>query len=160
MTTHKLVPKPEGVPRVLSLSEAASRLNMKRSNVAKFLARRSVEPAFAKAQGYFWWEADIERVKAEREADKARMKADAKRRRAALKRTGEVPVTVPPPELARLGERQKLMLGELLRHPVAPGDDATRLALRRLRDRGLVEKVQGTGTYQLTTTGREAAVQL
>jgi hypothetical protein len=39
--------------------EAADLLHMKRSNVAKFLARRGVNPAFSKAQGYFWWESDI-----------------------------------------------------------------------------------------------------
>jgi len=147
----------EPMPRVLSLSEASERLNMKRSNTSKFLARRRVEPAFSKAQGYFWWEADIDRVKAEREADKARMASDDKRRSAALKRGQPEP---PPPELARLGATQRALLSELLRHPVTAEVDAERLALRRLRDRGLVEQMSGLSSYQLSVAGRRLAAFL
>jgi hypothetical protein len=147
--------------RVLSLSECAERLRMKRSNVAKFLARRGVEPAFPKAQGYFWWASDIERVKAEREADERRMTADEKRRHAALHGRAEARAEPPPPELRRIGATQRAVLSELLRRPVRPETDAERLALRRLRERGLVESVPGErGVYQLNTVGRAAAVRL
>lgn len=150
----------EPKPRVLSLSEVAERLNMKRPNVAKFLARRGVSPAFEKAQGYFWWEADIERVKAEREADERRMAADAKRRESAVRgrRVERDPV---PPELARLGSTQKRLLGELLRRPVKPEVESDRFALRRLRGRGLVVTLDDApGTFALTDEGRSLAGQL
>lgn len=150
----------EAPPRVLSLSEAAERLNMKRSNVAKFLARRNVQPAFAKAQGYFYWEDDIDRVKREREADTRRMAADNKRRRAALG-SGEIRSEPVPPELSRLGATQRALLGELLRRPVRPDTDAKRLALRRLAERGLAGPMPDTpGTYLITPTGRSAAGRL
>lgn len=153
--------EPQTTPRVLSLSEAAERLRMKRSNTAKFLARRGIAPAFSKAQGYFWWEADIERVKAEREADKVRMAADERRRLAANRGRAELARRPVPPELARLGHTQRALLSELLRHPVHQETDATRLAIRRLHARGLVEGVDGAnGTYQLTTSGRVAAGKL
>lgn len=146
-------------PRVLSLSEAADRLRMKRSNVAKFLGRRGVQPAFTKAQGYFWWEADIERVKAEREADTRRMAADEKRRRAAVE--GGVKREPIPPELSRLGATQRNLLQTMLRRPCTAGSDAERLAIRRLRSRGLVEPVPGErGAHQLTDTARGLVAQL
>jgi hypothetical protein len=149
-------------PRVLSLSESAERLNMKRSNVGKFLARRNVQPAFSKAQGYFYWEADIDRVKAEREADKERMAADAKRRRSALAGHGKLQEVVSvPPELARLGATQRALLSELLRHPVKPETDAERLAMRRLRQRGFVSPVAtAEDSFDLTVDGRTAAGHL
>ena len=150
----------EARPRVLSLSEVAARLNMKRPNVAKFLARRGIEPAFEKAQGYFWWEADIARVKAERETDPDRMEADARRRESALRgRDGRTPP--PPPELARLGASQRRLLGELVRRPVRPEVEADRFALRRLRQRGLAVTVDGEpGTWALTADGRKLAGHL
>lgn len=147
------------VPRVLSLSEAADVLHMKRSNVAKFLARRGVVPAFTKAQGYFWWEADIQRVKAEREADTTKMAADAKRRHAAVH--GGIERKVIPPELARLGATQRMLLTTMLRRPGVATSDAERLALRRLRERGLVEPVEGErGTFQLVGRVRPLVSQL
>lgn len=143
------------LPRVLSLSEAAERLGMKPPNVAKFLARRNVAPAFAKGQGYFWREEDIDRVKAEREADEARMAADEKRRRAALE--GAQP-REPRERKPRVGGHQAELLNQLLRRPMAPGSNAERLALRRLRLRGLVKAEDGM--FQLTDAGRELAGQL
>lgn len=142
--------------RVVSLSEAAERLRMKRPNVAKFLGRRGIEPAFPKAQGYFWWEADIERARREREADKARMAADARRRESALNGPPERPES-PPPEVARLGRTELLVLGELLRHPMPYPKDSRRFALRRLRRRGLVAQVPDESTWQLSARGRELA---
>jgi hypothetical protein len=160
MTDTQPVEAPATLPRVLSLSEAAERLNMKRSNVAKFLARRGINPAFAKAQGYFWWEADIDRAKREREADRQRMAADAKRRRAAIHGAEHTREPVPP-EIARLGATQRRILKDMLRRPVHEQTDSTRLALRRLRERGLVEPIPGTRThYQLTQVGRAAAGRL
>jgi hypothetical protein len=142
--------------RVVSLSEAADLLSMKRSNTAKFLARRGVEPAFPKAQGYFWWLADVERAKAEREQNKARMAADAQRRDSALNGRPPDP-DPPPPELARLGSAQRDLALVLLRHPVEYPKDARRFALRRLRQRGLVEPVPGASTWQATARLREIA---
>jgi hypothetical protein len=142
--------------RVVSLSEAAELLRMKRPNVAKFLARRGVEPAFAKAQGYFWWLADVERAKAEREADEERMAVDARRRETAIHgRPPEPPP--PPPELSRLGETQRELALILLRHPVPYPKDARRFALRRLRQRGLAVQVPGEETWQATPRLREIA---
>lgn len=151
--------KAQAPPRVLSLSEAADRLHMKRSNVAKFLARRGVTPAFSKAQGYFWWESDIVRVKEEREADEKRMAADEKRRRAAVE--GGVKREPIPPELSRLGATQRDLLSTMLRRPYSPANDAERLALRRLASRGLAEPVPGErGAHQLTATARGLAARL
>lgn len=144
------------LPRVLSLSEAAERLNMKPPNVAKFLARREVKPALAKAQGYFWLESDIERVKGEREADEARMAADERRRRAALEGAAPREPREPKP---RVGGHQADLLTTLLSKPVTPGSNAERLALRRLRLRGLVEAADD-GAFQLTDAGRELAGRL
>ena len=45
------MPSEHETPRVLSLSEVAERLKMKRPNVAKHLKRHGITPAFAKAQG-------------------------------------------------------------------------------------------------------------
>jgi predicted DNA-binding transcriptional regulator AlpA len=149
--------------RVLSLSEVAERLRMKRPNVAKFLARRGVEPAFPKAQGYFWWESDVERVKAEREADPDRMAADARRRRTAVARAGgEADQEETPPEVDvnRLGITQQLLLQEMLRRPVPPDGNTARSALRRLALRGLAERVPGERVYQLTPLGRRAAAEV
>lgn len=152
--------KEQATPRVLSLSEVAATLGMKRPNVAKFLARRGVEPAIEKAQGYFWWAADIERVKQEREADTDRIAADRRRSETARRGPGEqAPPT--PPELAKLGVSQKRLLGELMRRPVKPAVEADRFALRRLRGRGLVAVVEGEpGTWALTPDGRRLAAFL
>lgn len=144
------------LPRVLSLSEAAERLNMKPPNVAKFLARRGVEPAFAKAQGYFWNEADIDRVKGEREADEARMAADERRRQAALEGAAPREEREPKP---RVGGHQAELLTTLMSKPIAPSSNAERLALRRLRLRGLVT-AEPNGPFQLTDAGRELAGRL
>ena len=146
----------EAGERVVSLSEAADLLHMKRSNTAKFLARRGVEPAFPKAQGYFWWLADVERAKAEREADEARMAADRQRRETALNGPPPRPEQRPP-ELAHLGRAQRDLALVLLRHPIPYPKDASRFALRRLRQRGLVEPVPGAETWQATARLREIA---
>jgi hypothetical protein len=145
--------------RVLSLSEAADLLHMKRSNTGKFLRRRGVEPAFPKAQGYFYWAADIERVKAEREANEERMAADARRRESALNRTrGEVNTGPPPPEVERLGPAQRAVLSELVRKPL-PVTGENRFTIHRLRQRGLVDYVPGATprTAQLTAEGGRLA---
>lgn len=146
----------EGGERVVSLSEAANLLHMKRPNVAKFLARRGIEPAFPKAQGYFWWLADVERAKAEREADEEKMRADRQRRESALNGRPE-PAPSRPPELAHLGKAQRDLALVLLRHPIPYPKDASRFALRRLRQRGLVEPVPGETTWQATARLREIA---
>lgn len=150
----------EGGERLLSLSEAADVLKMKRPNVAKFLARRGIKPAVPKAQGYFWWAADIERAKREREADKARMAADAQRRESALHGRRREPS--PPPELARLGRAQREVLSELLRHPIPRPQDARRFALLRLAKRGLAEELTGEAgsVFALTEQGRALAGHL
>lgn len=150
MTTTTTTEAPPEVPRVLSLTEAAQRLKMKPPNVAKFLERRGVAPALAKAQGYFWREEDIERVKAEREADTKRMAEDRKRRRGALRGQSKT----------RLGPHQLALLPRLLRRPVRPADNAERLAIRRLRERGYVEPTQDGRAYKLTAAGRAMAVNL
>lgn len=142
--------------RVLSLSEAADLLRMKRSNTAKFLARRGIEPAFPKAQGYFWWLADVERARQERDADTAQLEADARRRRSAIEGPPPRPDS-PPPEVARLGRTERAVLSELLRHPLPYPKDARRFALRRLRQRGLVVQVPDERTWQLSPRGRELA---
>lgn len=150
----------QGLPRVLSLSEVAERLGMKPPNVAKFLARRGIEPVLAKAQGYFWAEDAIERVKAEREADEARMAADARRRKAALEGPAEREPREPKP---RVGGRQAELLEAMLRRPISADDNATRLAIRRLRLRGFVKATRtanGGAVYQLTEAGREVAGRL
>jgi hypothetical protein len=146
-------------PRVLTLAEVATRLNMSRSNVAKFLARRDVSPWLKKAQGYFWREEDIERVKAEREADPERMAADERRRQAALRGPAPKPERLPVP---RLGPTQKAVLKAMRERPGSSGDgDATRMALMRMRERGLVEAVEGErGLYSLTPLGLEVAGKL
>lgn len=149
-------------PRVLTLSETADRLNMKRSNVAKFLARRGVQRAFAKRVGYFWYEDAIDQVKAEREADEERMAADERRRESALRRADGQPAPEPvrTPSV-RLGRTQRDLMEELRERPARPSNDARRLALRRLRERGLVENTPGErGLYQLTDSGLEVAGQL
>jgi hypothetical protein len=150
--------------RVLSLSEVAELMDMKRPNVAKYLARKGIRPKFVKAQGYLWDAAQIERLKAEREADAELMAANERRRASAL---GLAP---PPrdepgparlPEAARLGPRQKELLLWLESRPAAPVDDKRRLVLRRLRLRGLVEPVPGERKlYQLTELGMRIAGEL
>lgn len=145
--------------RVLSLSEVADLLDMKRPNVAKYLARKGIRPKFAKAQGYFWDAAEVERVKAEREADEELMAVNARRRAAALGNPLPPPERPVPraPEAARLGPRQRELLLEMEQRPGTPIDDARRLVLRRLRLRGLVEPVPGERKlYQLTEAGRRA----
>lgn len=142
--------EPEALPRVLSLTEAAARLKMKPPNVAKFLARRGVKPVLSKAQGYFWSEDDIERVKAAREQDTARMASDRRRRRGALQGHAA----------SRLGQHQLALLPRLLRTPLTPATEAERHALRRLRERGLVKAVRQGRAYELTPAGRELAVDL
>jgi hypothetical protein len=146
--------------RVLSLSEIADLMDMKRPNVAKWLARKGIQPKFAKAQGYFWDADEVERAKAEREADEELMAVNARRRAAALGNPlppPERPVSTTPPEAARLGPRQKELLLEMEQRPGVPVDDARRLVLRRLRLRGLVEAVPGERKlYQLTDAGRRA----
>lgn len=145
-------------PRVLSLAEVAERLDMKRPNVAKYLARHGITPAFAKASGYLWHEADIERIKAQREADEAKLAADQRRREGALRNNT---ATVPPQASLRLGRTQREVLERLAQRPVRPENDAVRLAMRRLRERHLVEGAPGErGLYQLTTEGRAAAAAL
>lgn len=153
---------PASVPRVLSLAEVADRLDMKRPNVAKFLARHNVAPAYKKASGYFWHEADIERIKAQREADTERMAADARRREAALRRNhNEVVTPVPPAAALRLGRTQREVMERLAQRPIRAENDAVRLALRRLRERHLVESVAGErGLYALTDEGRSAVAGL
>jgi hypothetical protein len=144
--------------RVLSLSEVADLMDMKRPNVAKFLARKGVRPKFAKAQGYFWDAAEIERIKAEREADADLMAANERRRAAALGLDApprEEPEPARPPEAARLGPKQRELLLEMEQRPGIPVSDQRRLVLRRLRLRGLVEPVPGEAKlYQLTDVGR------
>lgn len=144
--------------RVVSLSEIATLLGMKRSNVAKFLARRGIAPAIEKAQGYFWWADEIEKVKAEREADTAKLEADRKRRATALRGRAPEPEVLPP-ALKRMGARERSMLAELMLRPVTPRSDASRrAALRRLSDRGLCQVIPGSTpiTYALTSKGAEA----
>lgn len=150
-------------PRVLSLSEAAEVLHMKRPNVAKFLARRGVSPAIEKASGYFWWEADILRVKAEREADERRMGSDRRRRASALARAagGEAGREMPPPEIPRLGRTQRDLLTSMLRRPVVPTvDGPERFALRRLAQRGLATPIEGERGFTLTDEGRRVAAEV
>jgi hypothetical protein len=149
--------------RVLSLAEVADRLDMKRPNVAKFLARHGIEPAFAKASGYLWFEEDIERIKAQREADAERLAADQRRREAALRRNQNTvePAPVPPAAAIRLGRTQREVLERLAQRPVRAENDAVRLAMRRLRERHLVAAVPGErGLYALTDEGRSAAAAL
>jgi hypothetical protein len=142
----------------LSLSQCAEILHMKRPNVAKFLARRGIEPAVAKAQGYFWWSGDVERVKSEREADDRRMDADRRRRETALARRHGEPVE-PMPEIVRLGGTQRTLMEEMLRRPVHQ-TDTTRFALLRLRKRGYCDRIGEDGTWALTAQGREVAGNL
>src|SRR4051812_5021381 len=110
MTQEHVEPE---LPEVLSLSQVADRLSMKRSNVTKFLTRRGIRPAIKKAAGYFWRAEEIERVKAEREADTRQMEADRRRRESALNPAArEEEPKVPGGE--RLGDRQKAVLRALL----------------------------------------------
>jgi hypothetical protein len=141
----------EGPRRALSLVEIAARLHMKKSNVAKFLNRRGVEPDLIKAQGYLWYEEKIEAIRVEREQDTRTREADEKRRRAALRnaRGGSQ-------NGMRLGPREREVLLVLLARPRLAERD--RHAALRLRRRGLVERVEGElGTYRLTDRGRELA---
>jgi hypothetical protein len=140
-------------PRVLSLSEVAARLRMKPSNVAKYLNRHGVRPAFEKSQGYFWWEAAIDELVERRAGD---TEAIEKRRRGALE--GAAP-RVPAPPRVRLGEHQRALMETMLRRPVPVTNNADRLALRRLRLRGLVEQLEGERelrAFKLTELGRQA----
>jgi hypothetical protein len=142
--------------RPLSLSECATLLNMRRPNVAKFLARRNVEPAFPKASGYFWWESDVKRVKEERESDPARMAADERRRESARRRAaGEVAPVEEPEEQVRLGKTQRDLMLTMLRRPVEQ-TDANRFSLLRLRKRGYCERIE-SGRWALTSEGRRVA---
>lgn len=143
---------------VMSLTKAAVLLRMKRTNVAKFLHRRGIEPAFPKEQGYFYWTDDIMRAKEEREADTARMAADEKRRQSALRRQGVRNGPVPK-SISRMGRTQREMLATLLVRTIVPSTDSERLALQRIAQRGLAERIEG-GAYALTTAGREAAAAL
>ena len=160
----------EGTPReriasgeqVLSLSQIGDRLAMKRSNVAKFLARRGILPAFPKAQGYFWWESDIEAVRKEREADEEKMSADEKRRRAALAR-----VDGKPRRDAKLpkgiGPTQATLLRELMARPRVPATRAEGEAFRRLKARGLANFIldgDGRRVWRLTPAGFRVASRL
>jgi hypothetical protein len=154
---------PEPPERVLSLSEVADLMDMKRPNVAKYLARKGIRPKFAKAQGYLWSAAEVERAKAEREADESLMAANERRRASAL----GMPTPAPeppirrPPEAARLGPKQRELLVEMEQRPGIPVSDARRLVLRRLRLRGLVEMVPGERRlFQLTETGRRVVDSL
>jgi hypothetical protein len=143
-------------PRVLSLTEVGNRLRMKPSNVAKFLARHGVKPAFVKGQGYLWAEEDIERLRAAREADVEKRAADERRREAAL--SGPPPAVI---DSVRLGKHQQQILVRLRQRPMRAAGDSERLALRRLVIRGLAEQVPGEdGNYQLSERGREVAAAL
>jgi len=147
----------EAPERVYSLAEIADLLNMKRSNVAKFLARRGVQPKFAKAQGYLYDAAAIEHVKAEREGDAERMAADERRRQAAL----HGPLRPPRPPMPRLGATQRQVLEHLRARPGHYENDAVRLALMRLRTRGYAEPVPGErGLWRLTPEGLDLAGRL
>jgi hypothetical protein len=182
-TVSKTRERVEAGERLLSLSEVAAILKMKRPNTAKFLVRRGIKPAMEKASGYFWWEADILRVKKEREADTERMASDAKRRAAALRRiNGEAATESQHQEMVdaltavdgraadaaakpvRLGKTQKAVLLELLRHPITDPDDSQRLALRRLKPLGYVESMDdATGkkkVWVLTDEGRREAAEV
>jgi|SRR5262245_35851721 len=154
----------EAPERLLSLSEVADYMDMKRPNVAKFLTRRGVRPAYVKAQGYFWHEADIRRVKEEREAEPGLMEANERRRASALGLEAPPRPAAEPrrmPEAARLGPKQRELLAEMEQRPGIPVDDARRLVLRRLRLRGLVEAVPGEAKlYQLTDLGRRVVEAL
>ena len=146
-------------PRVLSLSEVAERLSMKRPNVAKHLTRHGIAPAFAKAQGYFWWEADIEKHRKEREANKKKMAADAARRRSALRNRGLAENGAGP----NLGPTERELLAALRQRPMQPDNDRVRSGLRRLRLRGYVSRVPGMAAehwYELTPEGRTVAGRL
>ena len=148
-------------PRLLNLVEVGERLNMKKSNVAKFLARRGIEPSYTKAQGNLWREDVIEAVKAEREADAERMAADEKRRTAALRNVnGSATVEAEESSTIRLGPTEREVLELLLERPQLT-TNRHRNAARRLRLRGLVERVAGEQqTYRLTGRGLEEAGKL
>lgn len=141
------------MPRVLSLTESAARLRMKPSNVAKYLARHGVQPYIVKAQGYFWREEDIEAMVAQRDATEP----DTERKRRAA-RDGGQPRPQGTPRV-RLGPHQRDLMLTMLRRPQTVTDNATRLALRRLRMRGLVEQTEPQ-VFTLTDAGREAVVDL
>jgi len=100
--------------------------------------------------------AERRREKAEREADEEKMRADRQRRESALNGRPE-PAPSRPPELAHLGKAQRDLALVLLRHPIPYPKDASRFALRRLRQRGLVEPVPGEETWQATARLREIA---
>jgi hypothetical protein len=151
----------ESGDRLLSLSEIATVLHQKKSNVAKFLARRNVDPAMKKAAGYWWWQSDILRVKAERDANTAQMASNERRRQSAVK--GEQQNGGLPAKYWRLGAAQRKQLVELLVHPVSPKIESHRLALRRLEPWGLVESEQDVDRvtwYSLTDEGRRVAALL
>lgn len=148
-------------PEVLSLSQVADRLGMKRPNVSKFLTRRGVRPYLKKASGYFWRADEIDRVKAEREADERQMAADRQRRDSALRRSGREPEPTVHPGAERLGDRQKAVLRALASRPLKSDGEAMRAAFRRLSERGLVEPVRGEqGVFALTSKGQEVAASL
>jgi hypothetical protein len=151
----------ESGEKLLSLSEIATVMRMKKANVARYLARHGIDPAMAKAAGYWWWESDILRVKAEREADTKQMASNERRRESAVK--GEQQNGGLPAKYWRLGAAQRKQLVELLRRPVSPTIEAHRLALRRLEPWGLVESEQDVDKvtwYSLTDEGRKVAALL
>ena len=150
-------PEPPTPKRVMTLTEIADYLDMRRSNVRKFLERRDIHPAFEKRSGSLWDAEDIKRVKRERDGDERRQH-DEVRRATALETAARRAQM--DPDIERMGRSMK---NELLRlylyRRVTTDVPAEVAALRRLKARGFVRTWPGN-VYGLTTLGRRAARKL
>ncbi len=149
---------------VVGVSEAATILvGMQRSNVANFLDRRITPYAVRPdGRGKLWRREDVERVKAEYDADEAKVAAD-NRRRASARGEPSPPRPAPEPREPRvvIGPRQRLAMELMVDGPLVPTEyveaDQLRTAIWRLAERGFVRVVEDSPrSYALTEEGREA----
>lgn len=150
---------------LVGVAEAAEILDMKRSNVSKFLEKRIAPYAERQAgstRSTLWRREDVERARDEYRSDSEKLDADERRRAAAR---GERP---PKPRRSgpriALGGTQRRALLLLADGPCsATSEDgqSLRLALLRLSDRGLVRSLGGRPRrYELTSAGRRALADL
>jgi hypothetical protein len=138
------------------VAEAGRLLGMAQPNVAKFLDGRGFKP-FAErsnASGRLWLREDVLAAKTQYENNHKKQAAD-QRRRTAMREPAREKQTKPGLRLG-LGATQRSIMEELAGGPSSFMDTATRLAARRLMERGYVEADGRPRVYRLTDLGRKA----
>ena len=141
-------------PNRLTLVQAADRLNMKKSNVRKFLVRHGVEPLEAKAQGHWWDGAQIDALARRRAEDKDARAADEKRRASALALAEQRRAI--RSAIEGLGPREREVL-DWARNGQQLPDKKSMEAARRLRKKGLLEPMpDAVRRFRLTAEAERA----